>query len=419
MTTGSSAGRVYVLGAGLAGLSASVRLVGAGRQVTLIEAARQAGGRCRSYHDAQLGLTIDNGNHFVASGNHAVNGYLALIGASNRLTGLDETRFDFVDLHDGARWALRPNAGRLPWWMLSAARRVPGTRLGDYLRLAALFRPQPGKSVGDVIPTQGPLWDRLLDAFFLAALNTPAATGSAELAGAIVRETMARGGDAYRPRVATPTLAAAFVDPALAWLAARGVELRLGTRLRALTLDGDRIAALSYGDTAVTLQPDDRVVMALPAPVAAELLPGLTVPDRFHAIVNAHFAVAPPPGVPLILAVLNGTAQWLLAHDDRISVTVSCADELAAQDRETIARTLWRDICAAYGMTGEIPRWQVIKEARATFAATPEQNAKRPGAATRWRNLVLAGDWTATGLPATIEGSLRSGVTAARLLVRG
>jgi len=412
----SRVGRVYVIGAGLAGLSAAVRLVEAGRAVTLIETARQAGGRCRSYHDAQLGLTIDNGNHFVASGNHAVNDYLALIGASDRLTSPDEARFDFVDLADGAHWALRPNAGRVPWWMLLEARRVPGTKVADYLRLAALLRAKPGQAVGDVIPTHGVLWDRLLEPFFLAALNTAAAAGSAELAGAIIRETMARGGDAYRPRLATPTLAAAFVDPALAWLQARGAEVRLGTRLRSLTLDGNRAAALNHGDGPVALGEDDRIVMALPAPVAAELLPGLTVPDRFHAIVNAHFAVPGPANAPLILAVLGGTAEWLVAHDDRISVTVSCADALAAQDRDTIARTLWSDIRAAYGIAGDMPRWQVIKEARATFAATPEQNARRPGVATRWRNIVLAGDWTATGLPATIEGSLRSGVTAARLL---
>lgn len=382
----------------------------------LIEAARQAGGRCRSYHDAQLGLTIDNGNHFVASGNSAVNDYLALIGASDRLTGPGETRFDFIDLADGAHWALRPNAKRVPWWMLSQARRVPGTRVADYIRLASLLRAKPEQTVADVIPTHGVLWDRLLEPYFLAALNTPSATGSAVLAGAIIRETMARGGDAYRPRLATPTLAAAFVDPALAWLKEQGAAVRLGARVRSLALGEHRAEAINYGEGPIALGEDDRIVVALPAPVARELLPGLTVPDAFHAIVNAHFAIASPAHVPLILAVLGGTAQWLVAHDDRISVTVSCADALAVRDRETIARTLWGDICAAYGITGEMPRWQVIKEARATFAATPAQNARRPKAATKWSNVVLAGDWTATGLPATIEGSLRSGVTAAKLL---
>ena len=75
------------------------------------------------------------------------------------------------------------------------------------------------------------------------------------------------------------------------------------------------------------------------------------------------------------------------------------------------------DIQAAYGFKSEMPRWQIVKEKRATFAATPAQDALRPGNATSWDNLFLAGDWTQTGLPATIEGALRSGETAARLVV--
>ena len=75
------------------------------------------------------------------------------------------------------------------------------------------------------------------------------------------------------------------------------------------------------------------------------------------------------------------------------------------------------DVVKVYGFTGEAPTWQIVKERRATFAATPEQVAKRPKAATRWRNLALAGDWTDTGLPATIEGAIRSGHKAAELIL--
>ncbi len=404
---------VHVIGAGLAGLSAATECVAAGAPVVVYDGARQAGGRCRSYYDASLGLTIDNGNHFVAAGNHAVNAYLARIGATDRLAGEAEARFDFIDLRDRRRWTLRPNAGRVPWWIFSAGRRVPGTAPGDYLRLAALLRASVDATLGDVVPTTGPLWDRLLDTFFRSALNTPPERGSARLAGAIVRETLLAGGDACRPRYAMPTLAAAFVDPALKWLADQGGAVRLATRVRALDFADGRVTGLRLGDETVGVGADDRVILAVPPWIAADLLPGLTVPDTFHAIVNAHFAVAPPPGVPGILAVLGGTAEWLVAHPDRISVTVSAADDLATVDRGTIAARLWADIQAAYGLTAAMPPFQIIKEARATFAATPEQDARRPGAATGCANLFLAGDWTATGLPATIEGAIRSGATAA------
>jgi uncharacterized protein with NAD-binding domain and iron-sulfur cluster len=87
------------------------------------------------------------------------------------------------------------------------------------------------------------------------------------------------------------------------------------------------------------------------------------------------------------------------------------------QPREELAQALWRDVCQASGMTAEMPAWQIVRERRATFEATPEQNALRPGPSTALKNLFLAGDWTDTGLPATIEGSVRSGDRAADLVL--
>jgi hypothetical protein len=142
----------------------------------------------------------------------------------------------------------------------------------------------------------------------------------------------------------------------------------------------------------------------------------LTAPDTFNAIVNGHFRFTPPKGLAPIVGVIGGTAQWIFAFPDRLSVTVSGADDLADQNREDLARRFWADIATVHGLPAELPPWRIVKERRATFAATPAQNAKRPGAATRWRNLALAGDWTATGLPATIEGAIRSGRTAAAVI---
>ena len=406
-------GRAHVIGAGLAGLSAAIALTEAGYRVTLSEAAKQAGGRCRSYRDPKLGLTIDNGNHLVLSGNRAVHAYLATIGASDRLTGSDEARFPYVDVRDGARWVLHPNAGPVPWWLFSKARRVPGTRPSDYLALAKLLRAKPGQTIGDVLPTTGPLWERLLDNFLVSALDTPAAEGSARLAGAIVRETLAKGGHACRPMIAEPTLAAAFIDPALAWLEARGAAIRLGRRLRALDFDEGRIAGLDFADGRDVVARGEPVILAVPAWVAADLVPDLVVPNEHHAIVNAHFLLAPPAGAAPITGIVGGAAEWVFAFPDRLSTTTSAADPLLDEDREALATRLWADVVAVHGGPTAPPLWQIVIEKRATFAATPQQDRRRPPAQTRWDDLFLAGDWTKTGLPATIEGALRSGTAAA------
>jgi squalene-associated FAD-dependent desaturase len=409
--------RAHVIGAGLAGLAASLSLADAGFDVTLSEAGPQAGGRCRSYLDPQLGMTIDNGNHLVLSGNGAVRDYLAAIGASDRLTGPDEARFAFVDVTTGDRWAVRPNAGPIPWWLLSAAHRVPGTRLRDYLALARLMRAGAKPRIGDLVPKRGPLWERLLETLLVSALNTPAAEGSAALAGAVIRETLAKGGKASRPLVATPTLSAAFVDPALARLQATGATVRLGRRLRALEIVDERIAGLCFADGTNVVVPGEPVVLAVPAWVATDLLPGLEVPDAHHAIVNAHFRIDPPRGAEPIVGVIGGTAEWVFAFEDRLSTTTSAADALIDLDRDDLARRLWADVSHVHRIETPMPPHRLIIEKRATFAATPEQDRRRPSATTRCDNLWLAGDWTKTGLPATIEGAIRSGRTAAALAI--
>ena len=121
-----------------------------------------------------------------------------------------------------------------------------------------------------------------------------------------------------------------------------------------------------------------------------------------------------------MVGLIGATAEWVFAFEDRISVTVSAADRMVDDDRERLAGIFWEDIVRAHGLPGSapLPPWQIVKERRATFAATPAQNAKRPGARTRWDNLILAGDWTDTGLPATIEGAVRSGFRAADLIRR-
>ena len=409
-------GVAHIVGAGLAGLSCAIKLAQAGRRVALYEAARMAGGRCRSYYDSTLDLTIDNGNHLLLSGNAAARDYTARIGAVDALVGPEQCMFDFIDMRDGERWRLRPNASRLPWWIFASSRRVPGTRPADYLGAARLLRAKEGATIGETMDCSGPLYERLWGPVLLSALNTEPREASATLAGAVLRETLAAGGAACRPMVAKDGLGPAFIDPALKELRELGVDVRFGARLRGIDFAGDRAVRLNFGEEAVELGEADSLVLAVPPWSAAELIPGLVAPDEFRAILNAHFKIAPPEGQPALLGMVGSLSEWLFAFDNRLSVTISGADRLMEAPAEDLARRIWAEVAAVTGLGPELPRWRIVKEKRATFAATPSQQARRPGAKTQWRNLLLAGDWTATGLPATIEGSIRSGYRAANLL---
>lgn len=409
---------VYVIGAGLAGLSAATALAEKGRRVELIEAAPQAGGRCRSYFDPQLGQVIDNGNHFVLSGNHATMLFLRRAGAQGGLAGPAKAGVACVDIRTGRRWTIAPNDGPVPFWLFDKRRRVPDTRAADYIEIAKLLRIGRDRPLRDVLSCRGIAWERLFEPFFVGALNTDAEAASASLASALVRETFAKGGKAYRIRIAQPTLATVFVDPALAYLASRGAGVRFGQRLRQLVFDNQNVIALMLAERTIPVSQADSVVLAVPPWVARELVPGIDAPDEFRSIVNAHFKFPAPAGAPPMLGVIGGKAQWIFCFADRISVTISNADAIVNDDREALARTIWDDVTKALDLPASLPPWQVVKEKRATFAATPEQAAKRPPARTKWENLVLAGDWTATGLPATIEGAIRSGHKAAELVLR-
>ena len=406
--------RATIAGAGLAGLAAAVAFAEEGCAVTLSDSAAQAGGRCRSYRDPALGMVIDNGNHLVLAGNPAVADFRRAIGAREALGGPAHADFPFADLVSGERWTVRINDGRLPWWVLARQRRIPGARLGEYLQLGRLLRGGSDR-IDAVVPAHGALWDRFVQPVMLAVLNTPPEASSVSLAANVLKETLVKGGKATRPRIAQPTLGAAFIEPAVRWLGGQGARLATGRRLKGLEFADDRVSALVWSDGKQTLMADEAAVLAVPAWVALELVPDLTAPTEHRAIVNGHFAFAPPPGAPAMLGLLGGTAEWVFSHGDRISVTVSAADRLVETDREELARIFWDEICRALRIDAPMPAWQIVKEKRATFAATPEQDALRPTPRTRWRNLFLAGDWIQTGLPATIEGALRAGDGAARL----
>ena len=409
---------IHIVGAGLAGLSAAVSLAGRGKRVVLHEAAAQAGGRCRSLVDSRLKCRIDNGNHLLMSGNRHALQYLDAIGAADQVRGPVPAAYPFVDVGDARQWTVRPGRGPIPWWILDPRRRVPLTTPAQYLSALSVITAGASRTVGECVGQSGRLVTCFWEPMTVAVLNTPLAEASAGLLRQALRRTLMKGEAWSRPLIAGQSLSAAFIDPALEYLAHKGVDIRLSSRLCGLQTTAGRVERLDFTSTSDTLVQGDSVILALPPSIAGDLVAGLEVPRKHQGIVNVHFRLSGPavlPGGHPFVGLIGGMVQWIFLRDQILSVTVSAANDMIRRPLDDIAMTAWCDVAAVLEADPHsLPPWRVIKERRATISQDPDTIAMRPGTRTMFDNLYLAGDWTDTGLPATIEGAVLSGKRAAR-----
>ena len=412
----------HIVGAGLAGLASASLLAEQGAAVTLYEAAGQAGGRCRSFTDPVLDRLIDNGNHLMLGANPHAFAYLDRIGGRQGLIRIDPVRLAFLDLADGRHWQVSPGMDALPLWLLDKERRPPDLGLVDMLAPLRLAFAGAADRVGDVLDMASPAGRALWRPLAVSILNTDPAEGSARLLWSVFKRTLLRGAAACRPYIAGEGgLSAALITPALSYLTRHGAELRFNHRLRSLEMTGGRVVALGFGDGARPLGPTDRVILAVTPDAAGSLLPQLSAPLESRAILNLHFrlpAPVPPclPGGLPLLGLVGGISEWLFLRGDVLSVTISAADPWMDETADRLSARLWAELAPHLGRPGHpCPPCRVIKERRATFAATPAMERLRPATTLPgMENLWLAGDWTQTGLPATIEGAVQSGHVAAR-----
>ncbi|MCK8787976.1 FAD-dependent oxidoreductase [Roseomonas sp. NAR14] len=400
---------VHVVGAGLAGLAAALRLSRGGRRVVVHEASPQAGGRCRALPDG-----TDNGTHALLGANRAALRFLGEVGARDGWIEPEPDGLPVLDLASGEarRVGLSPRQ-----WLRQPALRPPGLGLGG---MGALLRLAGGgdRAVGPAMAAHPALLRHLVDPLVIAALNTPVEEAGARWLAPVLRR-LGRPG-ATRLFVAREGLGPDLIAPTLTTLALAGVELRHGARLRRLEQADGRATALDFGEDRIVVSPSDRVVLALPPWEAKRLLPALPAPERFAPILNLHYARV-AAGPVRFLGLLDALAQWVLVRPTGVSVTVSAADAAMDAPQEALMARAWAELrraALAFGLPGPwpeaAPACRVVKERR----ATPRHGTGPAPAPPRLplANLALAGDWTLPALPATIEGTIRSGEAAAAAL---
>lgn len=282
-----------------------------------------------------------------------------------------------------------PTPARFPWWIFRRAGRVPGTRLTEYAQLLRLRAAATEATVADALDTRSTLYRRLLEPLAVAALNTPPDAALARLLDTVVRETLMKGGRACVPLYPKVGLSETFIDPALAWLAERGATLHSGRRIAGLQTDAGRVTRLDTTDGPIDIARDDAVILAVPAWIATDLLPWISAPDRFEAIVNLHYRTdahpAGAPGEAGFLGLIGGLAEWIFIKPGIVSITISAANHLVDRDAADLAAAIWPEVAVALTCRSRrCRRCASSRNAAPPSPPPPSRSAGAPRPTRRW-----------------------------------
>ncbi len=431
--------KVVVLGAGYAGLAAATELILRGHDVTLVEGRALLGGRAHSFVDTKSGLVLDNGQHILMGCYHESLALLKQLGVKDRLYSPPKLEVPFVSekgrslMTASAPAPLHLLSALFGYDELSVADKVAAIKLALRLRLGQ--EPHVHETVQAWMERWGQtpniiraLWEPLC----IAALNEPVATSSATLFATVIRRSFLAGAADSAILLSRVGLSELFAPEVKRLLEMCGGTLRVQTMVTGLRFEGTVLKEIKFGDGS-SLQPE-AVVSALPWHVLRGLLPAES--KLAHAcgqiedapIVSLHLWLDRPVLKEPFVGLLDSPVHWVFSRDHIhganpagqeghvITAVVSGARDLVEKTgpelEELTMKELGRFLPEAVG--AKVLHRMVYKARSATFAATPETEPLRPDATTEWSNFWLAGDWTNTGYPATIEGAILSGNRAAR-----
>jgi hydroxysqualene dehydroxylase len=441
---------VLIIGGGLAGLVAGVALADAGCRVRLLEQKPYLGGRARSFRDAATGSVVDNGQHLFMGCYHSTLKFFETIGTTDTVTFDPQLHVRFLDA-ERKLTELRCPAFPAPWHLLTGVclsdsftfgEKMDVLRMGRALRAAKGAADRPGaldhltveqwlSSLGQRESLRRNFWDLLC----IAAMNEDPQITSALLFHRVLRLALFSSPLDSRLGIPRKGLSDCYTDAAASAITSRGGSVELRRDVRSLLISNGECRGVKLVDG--TTVESQAVLSAVPWHVLPGLLPEDTLASEsfFSRILNLHPAPIislyfwfDRPVTDLEFVGLRGTTiQWLFNKgkildngENYVSLVLSGAHDHVARSKEDLRETALRELRTLLpGMQdAKLVHSLVIKERFATFSPCVGVDAFRPSAVTPVRGLYLAGDWTDTSLPATIEGAVQSGYTAAEAILR-
>lgn len=422
---------VTIIGGGLAGLSAAVFMTQKGFKVTLIEASPKFGGRVYTFFDKASGLTIDNGQHILASWYKNTFEYLKTIGSFDKLSFQNQLEVIFAD-KDAVQYSLKASKLPPPLHLAGGIMGYKALGLKDKLAIVKLVNIIKKKKIDDNVLKsintdklfiQTGQTDRAINYFWkpfiIAVFNSEPKDTSAYLFSQMIKVGFIEkgGSELVLPK---GFLSDIFVEKAIDFLRANDVKILSNKRAAGFKFNGNEITSLIFEDN--TELKTDLYVSAVPFFNFKMLLGDENHKKYFgkykelnsSPIVNIHLKFDKDISNIFkteFIGLLNTHSQWVFkVTNDQVCVVISSAKEIAEKTKEQIIELAEKELkmCVPELKDHKVVTSRVIKEMRATFVPDSDSLNNRPGNRTGISNLFLAGDWIDTGLPSTIEGAIKS-----------
>ncbi len=353
-------------------------------------------------------MEIDNGNHLIFSANNNFLNYCELIDSKKTLK-IYEPNFHFFDLVKKSNWSIKINDGFFPLWIFNKKNRIPDTSLIDYLCFLKILICNKSDTISDLFNNNKILFTSFWEPFTLGVLNSKCDQASAYLILSVLKKTFFKGGKFCKIIQPEINWNSTLINPSIKYLRENKININFNSSLKKLIIKDDFVSELVFNNCNKKIKDDEKVILSTPISMLKKFFPDIVLPTENNTILNIHFKVKVKPKYSPLVGMLNSISHWIFIKKDHISVTVSAANRMNDSDSNEIAKTVWLEVSQVFKLDQSLPKFQVIKEKKATYNQSPKNVKLIEEIKSLPKNLILAGDWTQKNFPCTIESAILSG----------